>query len=476
MNHYNKNLFLVISSSVSFIIAILEVLQAVLFFNLVYSIFNSDNKHISFLPSFILEYPLLFLTLFLLLYFIFIYFHGFIVQKYSLGLYKNLTYNTITMKTYRELPMVIKNYYNKLPFEVLVRLGYGYYGSLSFIIARSLITIFMVVYLAFEYTEIFLISAYIAIPAVLATVCIIYFQKRLGKVVSDWNNSLGKYISETVANLTISNYIISDTLSKNEKKLLVSNALSQSLSNFNKPMIEFIIAVVLFLYFSKDSNNFVIDSVGMALLYRIYGNLTTIVSLSNQYSSSSSAKASVESAKDEEINTYKNALNDSYVSLIDKSINIDFLKNGGVEIRGASGKGKTLTIEYLVNIYRNKSIKVFLWMNSLEFSDISVKYYIEDVLVLNTKELDGEFIDFLKTLSENSMMSSLSLGQKSRLGIYLSKIVESDIVVLDEPFANLDATNTIYFQKMIRDLSLIKKVVVTNHDYKIDGFVQVELK
>jgi ABC-type multidrug transport system ATPase subunit len=155
---------------------------------------------------------------------------------------------------------------------------------------------------------------------------------------------------------------------------------------------------------------------------------------------------------------------------------VDFLKNGGVEIRGASGKGKTLTIEYLVNIYRNKSIKVFLWMNSLEFPDISVKYYIEDVLGLYMKELDSEFIDFLKTLFEDSMMSSLSLGQKSRLGIYLSKIVESDIVVLDEPFANLDATNTIYFQEIIRDLSLVKKVVITNHDNKIDDFVQVELK
>jgi hypothetical protein len=113
MNHSSKNIFLVISSSVAFVIAILEILQAVLFFNLVYSIFNSDNKHISFLPSFILEYPLLFLAFFLLLYFICIYFHGFIVQKYSLGLYKNLTYNTISMKTYRELPEVTKNYYNK---------------------------------------------------------------------------------------------------------------------------------------------------------------------------------------------------------------------------------------------------------------------------------------------------------------------------------------------------------------------------
>jgi ABC-type multidrug transport system ATPase subunit len=86
------------------------------------------------------------------------------------------------------------------------------------------------------------------------------------------------------------------------------------------------------------------------------------------------------------------------------------------------------------NLKVRESIKYFTVIHKLDFNTIKDKYF--DAFSIN-KILES----FVKELSQ---------GERKRLGLLLSVIHNPDLLILDEPFANIDPTAIDRFWKVIR--------------------------
>ncbi|MCB0632296.1 MAG: AAA family ATPase, partial [Lewinella sp.] len=58
----------------------------------------------------------------------------------------------------------------------------------------------------------------------------------------------------------------------------------------------------------------------------------------------------------------------------------------------------------------------------------------------------------------------LSKGNQKKVGIAAALIGNPEVVVLDEPFANLDPTSQIRLKQLIRELDDDKTVLISSHD------------
>lgn len=67
-------------------------------------------------------------------------------------------------------------------------------------------------------------------------------------------------------------------------------------------------------------------------------------------------------------------------------------------------------------------------------------------------------------LGNKKYIRDLSKGNQKKVGIVGALLGNPDILILDEPFANLDPTSQIRLKKMINDLREEKTVLVSSHD------------
>ncbi|MEM6348403.1 MAG: ATP-binding cassette domain-containing protein, partial [Bacteroidota bacterium] len=58
----------------------------------------------------------------------------------------------------------------------------------------------------------------------------------------------------------------------------------------------------------------------------------------------------------------------------------------------------------------------------------------------------------------------LSLGNKQRVGVASTLILDSKVIVLDEPFANLDPISQINLKRLIAELREDKIILVSSHN------------
>ena len=83
-------------------------------------------------------------------------------------------------------------------------------------------------------------------------------------------------------------------------------------------------------------------------------------------------------------------------------------------------------------------------------------------------ELLSEFEDFFhgEILNQKKYLRDLSKGNQKKAGIVAALIGQPEIVILDEPFANLDPTTQIRLKRIIKDLSAQNQVTVliSSHD------------
>ena len=81
--------------------------------------------------------------------------------------------------------------------------------------------------------------------------------------------------------------------------------------------------------------------------------------------------------------------------------------------------------------------------------------------------LEG-FQDFFhgEILNQKKYLRDLSKGNQKKVGITASFIGNPEVVVLDEPFANLDPTTQIRLKKIIRELAAKREVtaLISSHD------------
>ncbi len=98
-------------------------------------------------------------------------------------------------------------------------------------------------------------------------------------------------------------------------------------------------------------------------------------------------------------------------------------------------------------------------------------YFIGELRGQNKADVDaliGTFENFFhgEILGQKKYLRDLSKGNQKKVGIVASFIGSPEVIILDEPFANLDPTTQIRLKQIIKDLAQNKDVtvLVSSHD------------
>lgn len=98
-------------------------------------------------------------------------------------------------------------------------------------------------------------------------------------------------------------------------------------------------------------------------------------------------------------------------------------------------------------------------------------YFIGELRGRNKADVDSllaGFEDFFhdEILGQKKYLRDLSKGNQKKVGIVASFIGNPEVIILDEPFANLDPTTQIKLKGIIKDLAASKEVtvLVSSHD------------
>lgn len=181
-----------------------------------------------------------------------------------------------------------------------------------------------------------------------------------------------------------------------------------------------------------------------------------------------------------------------------KGVDLDLYKGENLVVLGKSGSGKSVLIKIMVGLLKQDEgmLKVlgkdvislgvrelnelrlkigFSFQNSALYDSMTVKENMEFPLVRNVKNLtrkekDKKIEALLESVglpqSINQMPSELSGGQKKRIGVARTLILEPEIMLYDEPTAGLDPITCMDINNLIvqvREEYNTSSIVIT-HD------------
>ncbi len=174
-----------------------------------------------------------------------------------------------------------------------------------------------------------------------------------------------------------------------------------------------------------------------------------------------------------------------FVERKDFKLNIDefcLLENKVNILLGENGAGKSTLMNYLIqhDTAFNGERKVLLIQTSYTFNKSCLKN-IEMVLSWNKSTEDP--LDFLKIVDlenkKNAVGKNLSGGEKKRLAFAMALATNSEILLLDEPFENVDVKNKKKLIEIVKSLKGKKTIVLVSHSINIckeigDYFIELE--
>lgn len=191
---------------------------------------------------------------------------------------------------------------------------------------------------------------------------------------------------------------------------------------------------------------------------------------------------------------------DSMRNLILKNVNLKVILNQWIAIVGDNGSGKTTLLKsmlgivplhtgskYLNEAYLNKN-NDFIGYIPQEKPDIVSDYISCRSILLNSIDPTNKHClteqDKIKRLNEISQqieidhfldhsLSELSGGQKKRIFLAQSLLNNPNLLIMDEPLANLDTGSKKAFIKILRTLSTVRpiSVIIVSHDlHNIDVY------
>lgn len=179
-----------------------------------------------------------------------------------------------------------------------------------------------------------------------------------------------------------------------------------------------------------------------------------------------------------------------------KNINFEIKKGSFVIFKGVSGSGKSTLLSILSTIskpsfgeilfdkepvskypdihasnFRAKNIG-YIFQSFNLFEDLTVFVNVSLPLIplgFSQKDIDKKVEEIL-TLSnilhkKDEIVSNLSGGEKQRCAIARALVNNPDIILCDEPTANLDLDNSLKFIEILKELkNLNKTIIVATHD------------
>ncbi len=167
-----------------------------------------------------------------------------------------------------------------------------------------------------------------------------------------------------------------------------------------------------------------------------------------------------------------------------QGINLDIHKGENVVVLGRSGTGKSVLIKIIAGLLKpdKGTVKVlgeevdkldinqlqqlrlkigFSFQNSALYDSMTIRENLEFPLVRNRKNLTREEVDrAVKQVLEdvglsktiNQMPAELSGGQRKRIGIARTLILQPEIMLYDEPTAGLDPITSIDINNLINEV------------------------
>lgn len=181
-----------------------------------------------------------------------------------------------------------------------------------------------------------------------------------------------------------------------------------------------------------------------------------------------------------------------------KDVNLEVFKGENLVVLGKSGSGKSVLIKLLVGLFPpdSGSIEVFgkqvvglrgkaldelrlkigfSFQLSALYDSMNVRQNLEFPLVMNKKHLSRQEIDkAVKNVLDavglsskiDEMPTSLSGGQRKRIGIARTLILEPEIMLYDEPTAGLDPKTAEEINQLIRDVQqrFNTTAIIITHD------------
>ena len=165
-----------------------------------------------------------------------------------------------------------------------------------------------------------------------------------------------------------------------------------------------------------------------------------------------------------------------------KNLNLSFSHSGISAIIGPNGSGKTLILKLIMGLVKPTNGEIYLVDNSRS----NISYASQNVILLrrnvfenlslpmkihgfNNQFINNRIEKLLKYFRmynlKNKSARSLSVGKKQYLSVIRSFILDSNILILDEPCANLDNYSTKRIEKFILlEKKLKKKIILVTHD------------
>ncbi|MCO4845165.1 MAG: ABC transporter ATP-binding protein [Sulfurovum sp.] len=184
-----------------------------------------------------------------------------------------------------------------------------------------------------------------------------------------------------------------------------------------------------------------------------------------------------------------------------KEINLNICEGECVVLKGVSGSGKTTLLSLIAGLDKPSSGKVLiegepisklpdLFASELRakkigmifqhfnlFEHLSVNENVTIALIpsgLKMKEIHEKVAEALKVANiihkKETLASRLSGGEKQRTAIARALVADPNIILCDEPTANLDRDNSLLFIDILEKLHRMgKTIVIATHDPLFDS-------
>lgn len=152
------------------------------------------------------------------------------------------------------------------------------------------------------------------------------------------------------------------------------------------------------------------------------------------------------------------------------NINLDIHHIGMTFIVGASGCGKTTLLnilsgkdcDFVGNLVKDGHVEVV----EQEIVFLESMRVIDNLLLVcqDRERIDNWLERFQMSDFVYHKISRLSLGQKKRIQVIRSLLIDSDYLVCDEPTASLDYENAQLIMETLKDVSKQQSVIIVTHD------------
>lgn len=195
---------------------------------------------------------------------------------------------------------------------------------------------------------------------------------------------------------------------------------------------------------------------------------------------------------------YENSKKEFYAL---KDINLEIKTSSFVVLKGVSGSGKSTLLSLIATMdkptsgeiiidnesvaklpdlhssnFRAKKIG-FIFQSYNLFNELSVKDNVSIPLIplgYSQKQIDEKVLKSLEIANifhkKEELVLNLSGGEKQRCAIARALVNNSNIILCDEPTANLDYDNSIRFIETLKELKKLNKtIIVATHDPIFDN-------